>query len=386
MSKKNIFVILLSMLLVLNISSCAVTGGVSETSSQIETTEETDSITCDSLTSSSVYTTDETSSVLPHSDNTTESEVLSTPEPTPASVISSSTSASSVIDTDEVTSETTTEKTYTYSKPTIITPTASGKVVYKNDAATIDASNAADGYIMVKLNKTVTNALRIKMTSPTGIDYIFQLKGNCGYEVIPISEGNGTYSIKILKQTTGNKASVLFSESVSLSVKNSFAPYLLPNQYCNYNKDTLCVNIAAEFCGDSTDLEKLGLIYEYVISNISYDRELADSVSSGYLPDLDATINKKKGICFDYASVMTAMLRSQEIPAKVVVGYSGAAYHAWISVYIKNIGWIDGAIYFDGNSWKRMDPTYAASASGSSYKDMLKYIGDGDNYTAKFYY
>ena len=35
------------------------------------------------------------------------------------------------------------------------------------------------------------------------------------------------------------------------------------------------------------------------------------------------------------------MLRSQRIPAKLEIGYSGDIYHAWISVYIKDIGWID---------------------------------------------
>ena len=54
---------------------------------------------------------------------------------------------------------------------------------------------------------------------------------------------------------------------------------------------------------------------------------------------------------------MAAMLRSQDIPAKLEIGYSGKVYHAWISVYIKDVGWIDNIIEFDGKSWKRMDPT-----------------------------
>lgn len=54
---------------------------------------------------------------------------------------------------------------------------------------------------------------------------------------------------------------------------------------------------------------------------------------------------------------MTAMLRSQDIPTKLVVGYTGNLYHAWINVYLEGQGWVDNIIYFDGTSWKLMDPT-----------------------------
>ena len=80
---------------------------------------------------------------------------------------------------------------------------------------------------------------------------------------------------------------------------------------------------------------------------------------------------------------MSAMLRSQGIPTKLVVGYSGDAYHAWISVYLKETGWVDKIIEFNGKSWTLMDPTLAASNSRSS---VQKYIGDGSNYTVKYSY
>ena len=133
----------------------------------------------------------------------------------------------------------------------------------------------------------------------------------------------------------------------------------------------------------SNDLDYVGLVYRYVTENIKYDEELAANVKSGYLPDIDNTMDSGKGICFDYASLMAAMLRSQGIPTKLVVGYSGDAYHAWISVYLKEAGWVDKVIQFDGKSWVLVDPTLAANNSGPSVK---KYIGDGSNYTEKYAY
>ena len=94
-------------------------------------------------------------------------------------------------------------------------------------------------------------------------------------------------------------------------------------------------------------------------------------------------LEKKSGICFDYASLMCALLRSQNIPTKLVVGYSGTAYHAWISVHLEETGWVDNIIQFDGEHWSLMDPTLAAN---NDTKSVGKYIGDGSNYLAKYYY
>ena len=77
------------------------------------------------------------------------------------------------------------------------------------------------------------------------------------------------------------------------------------------------------------------------------------------------------------------MLRSQRIPTKLEVGYSGDVYHAWISVWTKETGWIDRVIEFKGNKWTLIDPTLASNNSSDSVR---KYIGDGSNYTLKFVY
>ena len=81
---------------------------------------------------------------------------------------------------------------------------------------------------------------------------------------------------------------------------------------------------------------------------------------------------------------MSAMLRSQGVPVKLIVGYTGSAYHAWINVYSETEGWIEGQIYFNGNEWKLMDPTFASS--GGNSESIRQYIGNGANYTAKYQY
>ena len=80
---------------------------------------------------------------------------------------------------------------------------------------------------------------------------------------------------------------------------------------------------------------------------------------------------------------MTSMLRSQQIPARMEVGYAGDAYHAWISAYADNIGWINGLVEFDGKDWSLMDPTVAANQGQEA---LQSFIGDGENYVTKFIY
>ena len=136
--------------------------------------------------------------------------------------------------------------------------------------------------------------------------------------------------------------------------------------------------------GMETDLDKVTAIYHYVINNITYDYDLAATVPSGYLPDVDAVLTSGTGICFDYAAVMASMLRSQNIPCKLIVGYAGTVYHAWINVYIEGVGWVDHLIYFNGEDWSLIDPTFVSN--GKDNPAVLKYVGDGTNYTEKYAY
>lgn len=99
---------------------------------------------------------------------------------------------------------------------------------------------------------------------------------------------------------------------------------------------------------------------------------------------MDVVLASRKGICFDYAALMTAMLRSQDIPTKLVIGYTGSLYHAWVDVYIESVGWVDNFIYFDGQKWSLMDPTFV-STSGHS-EEIKQYVGNASNYQAKYSY
>ena len=155
--------------------------------------------------------------------------------------------------------------------------------------------------------------------------------------------------------------------------------------YVDYSNAPHTIALAKQLSADTNgDLETVERIYHYVVSNITYDHIKAENVAFNYLPDLDEILKIKTGICFDYAALMAGLLRSCSIPTRLQIGYAGSAYHAWVSVYLNDIGWIDGIIRFDGNAWSLMDPTFAANTQNT---DTLRdFIGDGSNYQLLYTY
>ena len=269
------------------------------------------------------------------------------------------------------------------STPRVLTPSADGVTVYQNDFASIDASNTSQGYVMVKYNGA-NEKVKLQITCPDQSCYTYLISDRGAYDTFPLTAGNGSYALQVLENVAGDTYTVSLAQSINVSIEDEFLPFLYPNQYVNFHTDSKAVSKGSDLAKDTySDLDVVQNIYNYVIKNISYDTEKAQNVSYGYVPDVDDTLSSKKGICFDYAALMTSMLRSQNIPTKLEVGYSGDAYHAWISTYIDDKGWVDDIIQFDGDTWQIMDPTLAATNDSAAVK---KYVGDGSHYVVKYTY
>lgn len=270
------------------------------------------------------------------------------------------------------------------SPPTIYVNKASGTLADSNALATVDYSNTSDGYVMAKYTGSVS-LIKVQVTGPNGVKQTYTLKSDGSYGSFPLTGGNGTYTIMILENVSGKDYSLALSLSFNVSISNTLSVYLRPNEYVSFDANNAAVQKASQLCGaNMSDLEKVDRIYSWLVDNVSYDYDRAKTVKGGAVPDMNRVINNKMGICLDYAGTMTAMLRSQNIPTKMVVGYAGTQFHAWIEVYITGTGWVHSDIYFDGSGWKRMDPTYAASSKSS--KKILDYIANNSNYRTDYLY
>ncbi|MCL2365017.1 MAG: transglutaminase-like domain-containing protein [Defluviitaleaceae bacterium] len=255
-------------------------------------------------------------------------------------------------------------------------PVASGINVRRGGNAELDYSNVADGYVMARFNQH-SSSVRILITNPSGVRYQYNLNTQGRWETFPLTGGNGVYTIIIAERIDGNRYSPRVNMTVNVVLVDEFAPFLRPNQFVNFGPNSNVVAVAAELTQHSIGvLDSVAIIYNFVINNISYDFHLATTVQSGYVPDLDIVLARGMGICFDYASLMTAMLRSRGIPTKLVIGYVGDIFHAWISVHSDEHGWINDIIRFDGLEWRLMDPTFSSTGGDQA----RQFTGNGQNH------
>ena len=263
--------------------------------------------------------------------------------------------------------------------PVVLTGSADGTVTYGNDSVTVDASHTQEGYLMVSYSGS-NSKVKLQITGSDEITYTYNLHD--GYETFPLTSESGSYTVGVFENIEGTSYSTLFTQAIDVTIQDEFGPYLYANQYVNFSADSKVISKAMELSASANDdLEVIENVYNYIITNFTYDYDKAAAVQSGYLPDVDDVLASQTGICFDYAAVMASMLRCERIPTRLEVGYMDDVYHAWISTYIKDKGWVNGIIEFDGNDWKLMDPTFASTSS-----DPKDFLTQTDEYITKYVY
>lgn len=269
--------------------------------------------------------------------------------------------------------ENTESKSYTFEE--ILWPSADGINVFEDEKVLVDYSHIEKGYIMAKTKTTDHSRLKI-MILKNDEKYTYDLNKEDIYEIYPLNMGDGDYTVKVYENIQDDQYSLRFSFDCSVELESEFSPFLYPNQVVDYDESTLCIEKSFELVkDDKTDLDRVEHIYDWVLDNVVYDWDKVDEVQGKYvLPVLDDVYNNKKGICFDYAAIMAAMLRVQHIPTKVVTGMIDEGYHAWIEVYIENMGWIKPHVYFNSGEWTTMDPTYDAMNEKYDGEYSKKYV------------
>ncbi|MCK8061454.1 MULTISPECIES: transglutaminase family protein [unclassified Fusibacter] len=222
----------------------------------------------------------------------------------------------------------------------------------------------ADGIInykpdegIVKINYTTTDYTKFKIIIKRDTQqYIYNINDND--ESFPLQMGSGLYTVAIYQNVSSNKYKKITSASKTVTV-NEDAVNLASVQNMSWAEEMKAIVLAKELMADlETDEEKFDAVYDYIIRSIVYDYYKASTIYSRYLPVIDVTLEEKKGICYDYSSLMASMLRSQGIKSKLIEGESTytSTYHAWNEVYLNG-------------EWKIIDSTVDAQLS----KMMAKY-------------
>lgn len=248
-------------------------------------------------------------------------------------------------------------------------------------SGTIDLTSLSKGYVVA----AATSAARAKFrVERDGSKYDYDLNNQGGYEVFPLVYGNGHYTFTIFINVEGNQYEYFLVAEADVELESEFAPFLVPNQVVNYNESSAVVTLSHTLTEHAaSNLEVVQQIYYWVSENISYDTDKAAELSNstGYVPNVEETLSSKKGICYDYAALVAAMLRANGIPCKLIKGdvqYNGQSlYHAWNMIWLEETGWIAVKVPSAPNEWFRIDLTFAAGGDAS----IAQFIGDGQNYT-----
>lgn len=243
--------------------------------------------------------------------------------------------------------------------PAVETPNEEKKIT-ENGKAAVDWSHAPEGYLLARPGES-KKKWKLRVTKNT--EYTYDLAGE-GWTAFPLSEGDGKYTVVVFEQKEGSTYRPILITEFRAELPDPLSPFLRPNQQVDYTTAPSTIAKALELTADAADDgEKTRKIYAFVSTTLHYDEEQAENIQSGYIPVLDEVLKREKGICLDFAALMTAMLRSQGVPCKLVVGDAGSVYHAWTEAW-------------DGEAWVRYDPTFAASGKDAS----------GVEYHPKFYY
>ncbi len=213
---------------------------------------------------------------------------------------------------------------------------------------------------LLRICHTSESDARLKLqVLKDGNSIAYNLKGDGSIEDFSLQYGSGEYTARIMQNVKEDEYFVVTSKTFDVALINEEDVYLnsIQNVDWDFGKKPM-QDVRYIVSNPLTGFEDANLLtgcsdelYQYVTENIQYDSAKVFTLMYDYLPDIEETYIEGSGICYDYASLFAAMLRSIGIPAKLVKGYSAQdpdVYHAWNEVYI-------------GGQWIVVDTTLDAS-------------------------
>ncbi len=225
---------------------------------------------------------------------------------------------------------------------------AAAKSPKTNGKLRVDANHTKEGYFLASISKKSNKKMKMRVIKGK-VSLTYDLNSKAEYECFPFQLGNGKYEISLYENVSGKKYTAAGKITVNVKLSDENGPFLYPNQYVNYTATTKAVLQADKMCKDLSPKKAFNEICSFMKSSFVYDFVKAATIKAGELPDIDGSYDKHMGVCQDLSAIMIAMLRSQGIPSKLMIGYAGKQYHAW------TVTIIDGEEVF-------YDPTAALNA------------------------
>lgn len=251
-------------------------------------------------------------------------------------------------------------------------PAASGVNTAEENGAVIDYSGLGEGYVMARYASAKGKALRVQVQGP-GQLYTYELPDG-EWMAFPLSEGSGQYTVTVLENRSGRKYGILVRAELQAELEDAQLPFLRPTENVDYLNAGQTQQKALELTsGAETPLEQARAVYDYVLKFIADDGVEAAGGKSGCEPELDGILTSGMGSCYGRAALMAGMLRSQGIPSKISVGYTGKARHICVGIWTEENGWVDDLVFCDGTQWQWTEPD-SGTRPGSGIRYTVKSV------------
>jgi len=121
--------------------------------------------------------------------------------------------------------------------------------------------------------------------------------------------------------------------------------------------------------GAENDMEKLEVIFQWIIDHIQYDKKALTQDSQRINQGLEDVLKRKKALCVGYARLLVEMCTQAGIRAVEVSGYVRSIDNA-NTFDVPDHSW--NAVFIEGK-WQLLDPTWAAGLKEKTNALMQKY-------------
>lgn len=199
----------------------------------------------------------------------------------------------------------------------------------------VDATNKTNGYIVACVINPDNKKYKLRVLTDA-YSYVYDI-GNISI-TLPLQMGNGIYTIQLYCNAYDNKYYNVGMVCLDVKMINEYVPFLHSNQYVDYDNNYKIEEIAKE-------LLSVDDIKYYIEHHFVYDYIYAMTAKKeNVMPNINRLISTHMGICQDFAALVVALMRINNMPSRLVIGVANDQYHAWVE--------------YDYD-WKLYDPTAA---------------------------
>ena len=201
-----------------------------------------------------------------------------------------------------------------------------------NGEPMLDVSTASKGYVTAAIKDSQKAQLSIEKDGSTNY---FPVTADGKSRSFSLTGGSGTYKVTLLAGVGGNRYIAVASETFNVTLSNANAAWLTSGSDTRWDENMASIQWAKKNLTGS-DSDKITTAYKLLVYNYDYDYDIVGKLPNGYMPTIENTYKTKKGICYDFSSLLACMLRSVGVPTKLCIGKSSnvSGLHAWNEVYV----------------------------------------------------